>query len=338
MLMSNHQDELDQYRSIFWEELKIDDGKETLTGDYFELEADPKKPNKILLNKPDNGNILMKTGNIRKKMMNCISLRGTSKKYMDEAKSKGLISAHSVSNWFEDDCGEVAHYVIPILSRNVSERELIYRLGISTIGAIRWAFEHGNILIPTESKIFKKNGKMDNFIYSLSGFYEKKSEDSFPEFVLFYNLKKPGREENVEYVMNEIKNNRHAIGNFTYYLQSGGGSFKVEFNGKFLKPFKEGRGIYNSDKNNDLFATYCEANKKNILNIFEKLLNENTREREILQNIEMTYHKNDSNNNLKEGTKIYALEDAVLYLVSEKIVFDLFDNMNKMATENNHLF
>jgi hypothetical protein len=86
---------------------------------------------------------LVKTiGNLRSMLWTRFRIRGTSEGYYNQAVAQGLISTKFVEDLLEHDKGMVASYLINPIDTHIDNKEFLYWLQFSVLGAVQYGLEH----------------------------------------------------------------------------------------------------------------------------------------------------------------------------------------------------
>ncbi len=201
---------------------------------------------------------------IRHKTIHELGLRGSSAHHVKKSFEEGLISSKVVDDWYEDDHGLTAYFNIDPRLPNLSDKEFIYRLAISTMAAINYGLAHADIM--------KKKGGVTLPKRKTNNIFENWPEERTPTIMMFYAENSKERKKELLTISNIAAERGEVISYPSYFLQEGGRSYSYYHEGKgHLRYFKEGRS-----HSNTLFSvqehepSYLTIDKKLLIKSYDK--------------------------------------------------------------------
>ena len=306
------------FEKVFWE--KIDGGHETeypADEKHFALRADETSlPATDLVSAIDEVRNMYVANDLR--------LRGTTQAYMGEAKGRGLISAKMVDEVLESDVDQIATYRIPMSTGNIGNEEFLYRLSLTAMGSMNWAFSHGF----AQSMLFSRSrsAESDDTLKAKLDIVNRWPEDDLPELVLFRSGGRRAGVSERDNARQYYKMNPTASTGASSYLANSNYA-EVSFMGKRLRPFAEvGYQGDNAAKAND--ASYIQGARSSLIRTISEMGRVGSREHRLFDEIGKRLRTDGVPEKQIFGQ---AFENTLKFLLSEKITYLLLlaiRNMN----------
>ncbi|MBU1445997.1 hypothetical protein KKD70_01905 [Patescibacteria group bacterium] len=299
---------LTEFRKVFLDLFSNLDEKKPYSEKAFQFNPQMYYSIKSIDLRPED-DLLEYTNRLRHLVPNAFRMRSTTQKYMNDARKRVRISGKKVDEWYEHDIGSIATYYIDMNNTNLSNEHLLYRLGLTLMKEIEWAFHHRDHRDPHKPYFKIDPSSLTDLEKSLQMLEGIKDENEFPEIITFFDCS----------IQKDIKNR------FDRSINGRSAGFYLDGNDckKFLGS-KKGTFCemgYQSNTLEGVNASYIKIPKSIILKIFRNLLDENSEERALFNKLKAKSKPGCS-------TVIY---DTFCFLLTERLLYQLFLNLEKTA-------
>lgn len=275
---------------------------------------------------------------LRKILLHKIGIRGTTIEFATKDKEFGIICSKVVDACYEDDYGSIAHYEIDPRNEEISQKDFIFRLGVTLMKSIEWAFSQaifGPGVIHAISSNNSRNDDVTNKIFhQISTESLKKvkgiNETLFPMIIIFQKLNNKQREK-ANYLVNQCINGIKTPGVYMKKYLAMGGDSELIFQNQLISTFLEGKHLVKMELQ-DHPAQYIKITKSNIINLLNDFKNSQAHYNFFLFSLQKynLEHNNRISDAFMDTIKWYLMMQVfpkVLYALFElakdnKIIFD----------------